>query len=83
MLKMDDDLIVSDEWYGYYRACSNNLKKILEILDNIGDTKFIEGTIFWDSIIDIRDCADIKNPEEIKEMLLRARKLKEKNNVSK
>ena len=32
--KKDNDIIVADEWYHYYRKCANNLKKILAIFDS-------------------------------------------------
>lgn len=69
----ENDILVGDEWYKYYRDCSNRLKKILDVLDN---PKFINqdwDSVVWDSIIEIREFADIKDPEEMREWLLRCK----------
>ena len=86
----DDDILVSDEWYQYYRKCVNNLKKIVGILEDgsLGNTEFLEGTKFWDRFIDIRTLADTKDPEEMKEWLLHCKTMdnapkKEQNNIVK
>ena len=76
--ELDDDILVSDEWYQYYRKCTNNLKKILGILDGLHKfhIRALEKTMFWDEIIDIRSLADIKDPEEMKEWLLHCRTIR-------
>ena len=73
--KYDEDIIVTDEWYQYYRNCANNLKKIVGILEDgsLGNTEFLEGTKFWDGFIDIRTIAGIKDPEEMKEWFMHCR----------
>ena len=73
--ELDDDILVSDEWYQYYRKCTNNLKKILGILDGLHKfhIRALEKTMFWDEIIDIRSLADVKDPEEMKEWLVRCK----------
>ena len=90
----DDDVLVNDEWYQYYRKCTNNLTKILEILDSktfnqnfdeIFSNSRLDAqlTKFWDCIIDIRFFAEIKNPEAMKEWLSHCRSIEKKPLVSK
>ena len=73
-----DDIIVNDEWYHYYRKCSNNVKKILKILDSFPDQPqgYSLTDEFWDQLIEIRTLADIKDPEEMKEWLLHCKTIK-------
>ena len=91
---LEDDILVTDEWYQYYRKCTNNLKKILEILDSktfnqnfdeIFSNSRLDAqlTKFWDCIIDIRFLAEIKNPEAMKEWLSYCRSIEKKPLVSK
>tara|TARA_Y100000310_G_C20527744_1_gene736916 strand:- start:349 stop:1029 length:681 start_codon:yes stop_codon:yes gene_type:complete len=62
---LEDDILVRDEWYQYYRKCSNNIKIMFRILHHpnlLKDTEF-----FKDSLADMKLLVDIKDPEELKE----------------
>ena len=90
----DDDILVTDEWYEYYRECAKDLKEILAIFDGplfknnyekvskrmYGD---MFRTKFWDDIIQIRDLADRKDPEEMKEWLLHCRTIRRDAEIKK
>ena len=71
-IKEDNGYFVFDEWFYYYRKCSNNAKKILKILDSFPDQPkgYSLTDEFWDQLIEIRSLVEIKDPEEMKEWLL-------------
>jgi hypothetical protein len=68
----DDDILVSDEWYQYYRKCAKNIRKIRSILENFTNQPqgYSKTDRFWDEMVEIGRLADIKDPEEMKEWLL-------------
>jgi len=66
----NDDVLVNDEWYQYYRECARKLRLILRIIDHTGITK-IE-----DAHRDMRKLADILDPEEKKEWLAHSKTIK-------
>ena len=70
-----DDILVTDEWYQYYRNCASSLKKIVEILEDgsLGNTELLHETKFWEGMCEIRSIADVQDPEEMKEWLFHCR----------
>ena len=86
----DDDILVSDEWYQYYRKCAKNIRKIRSILENFTNQPqgYSKTDRFWDEMVEIGRLADIKDPEEMKEWLLHCKTMdnapkKEQNNIVK
>ena len=65
----DDDVLVNDEWYQYYRECARKLRLILRIIDHTGIAKdeSLMNTVIGEAHRDMRKLADLLDPEEKKE----------------
>ena len=65
----NNDVLVDDEWYQYYRECARKLRLILRIIDQYGIVKdeSTMNTIIGEAHRDMRKLADILDPEETKE----------------
>tara|TARA_R110000765_G_scaffold336013_1_gene426381 strand:+ start:406 stop:972 length:567 start_codon:yes stop_codon:yes gene_type:complete len=72
-IQEDNDVIVSDEWYQYYRECARKLRLVLRIMDHTGIARndSLMDTVIGEAHRDMRKLADILDPEEKKEWLSR------------
>ena len=66
---LEDDVLVNDEWYQYYRECARKLRLILRIIDHTGIAKdeSLMNTVIGEAHRDMRKLADLLDPEEEKE----------------
>ena len=78
----DDDILVRDEWYQYYRECSRKLRLILRIIDHTGIIRDDDtmNTILGEAHRDMRKLADVLDPEEKKEWRSRFERVEEDAN---
>ena len=74
----NDDVLVNDEWYQYYRECARKLRLILRIIDHTGIAKdeSLMNTVIGEAHRDMRKLADLLDPEEKKEWLLHCKTIK-------
>jgi len=72
----NDDVLVNNEWYQYYRECARKLRLILRIIDRTGIAKddSLMNTVIGESHRDMRKLADILDPEETKELFTHRKK---------
>ena len=69
----NNDILVTEEWYRYYRECARKLRLILRIIDytDIARDDDTMNTIIGEAHRDMRKLADVLDPEEKKEWLSR------------
>ena len=73
----NNDILVTVEWYQYYRECARKLRLILRIIDHTGIVRDDDtmNTIIGEAHRDMRKLADVLDPEEKKEWLSRFQKV--------
>ena len=77
VVEEDNDILVRDEWYQYYRECSRKLRLILRIIDHAGIVRDDDtmNTVIGEAHRDMRKLADVLDPEEKKEWLSRSERV--------
>ena len=78
----NNDILVTVEWYQYYRECARKLRLILRIIDHTGIVRDDDtmNTIIGEAHRDMRKLADVLDPEEKKEWLSRFERVDEDAN---